>query len=229
MRNVNIKHMLLAGTVTVLLAVSLNVSAVQNPSFSHRVLLNSTASGSAGAPIGDLNNVAWTGSPNVFIDTDNAQTISGTSAVIFVVDAILDYWDDEENVDDDVSEDPAGSDAWKNFDLGGFGAVENGSAPTGAENILIVFEDLPGDILGIADIDYNPATRTIDYVKITIDNEIYDNDDLKNVVAHELGHAIGLSHSGPPYTLMHKFYYSYEAYLRLWISSLKTLDRLYGA
>lgn len=78
----------------------------------------------------------------------------------------------------------------------------------------------------------DPFTRTITSATIVLTSQpsLYglDDEDYKNIAAHELGHAIGLGHSGPPGILMWNFTITtLDAYLPPSKSSQNTLDRLY--
>ncbi|MFQ6134646.1 MAG: matrixin family metalloprotease [Nitrososphaerales archaeon] len=178
----------------------------------------------ADAAVNNLNNAGWASSPTVRIDPTNEPTIDGLPANILIMDAILDFWNDGRSVDFE-DENGCGC-AFSNFD---FGRVYIGEF--GAADIVIFFEDLPGGVLGEASwrIDRRTHHITSAIIILTTDVRGLSVENYKNIAAHELGHAIGLTHSGPPRTLMYSYMdINADAYIPLSKSSLNTLERLYS-
>jgi hypothetical protein len=180
-------------------------------------------------------NEGWADAPTVFIDEDGAPTVARDedpsttiSAVKLVQDAISDYWN--ENSDIDGEDENSANSAFKGPPGPGFGAVTVGSEP-GGQDIIITFDLLPAGILGVAQCTVDSSTGNIVSASITLTTSVsgLTDEDYKNVAAHELGHVVGLQHSGPPGTLMFRaLTLGSPAYLPLSKQSLKTLEILYG-
>lgn len=152
-----------------------------------------------------------------------------------VLDAISEGWEGISLGPDGENDTELQDNAWRSFDPdgdgeAGFGEVTYG--PSGTGDIEIYFVSLPYPILGIVEyVDVDPATKEINKVRIYLDNDgdpPLNDEDYKNLAAHELGHAIGLGHSGPPGTLMFALLLPGDAYFPLSKASLNALDRLYG-
>jgi len=112
-----------------------------------------------------------------------------------------------------------------------------GETPVSSTPINITFADLPNNVLGqtvviVKEEVIAGVVITLDVVELL--EILPGNYDWANVVAHEIGHGVGLGHSGPPGSLMFKFaeflfFTSITTdFLPLSQSSINTLQRFYG-
>ncbi len=178
----------------------------------------------ADIPVNGLDNAGWEWSPIVRIDPRDEPVVDGLPANVLIADAILNFWNDGPSLD--LEDENGCGCAFSNFD---FGRVYIGEF--GAADITISFQDLPDGVLGIASTNIDSYTRHITnaIIVLTTNVEELSVENYKNIAAHELGHAIGLMHTGPPSTLMYSLIDSEaDAYAPLSESSLLTLERLYS-
>ncbi len=192
----------------------------------------------------DPNNAGWASSPSILIicaeppTCTDAPVPSGTptgeTAFDLVKDAILQYWSVGTD-QDGLTESPATcSCAFFTSSLKNFGSSTITVATSGSANIVISFSELPVGIFGETILTTNPSTHKITSATITLTTVLttasysLNAANYQDISAHELGHAIGLGHSGPPGTLMYPFLnLSLGSYLPLSTSSQQTLSRLY--
>jgi len=192
--------------------------------------------------------MGWDHPPTVRIDTtnepglkdfENGVKISDTKTLanILIRDAISDFWEDGSGVHEGEEGD-AGS------DFIGFGAVTFGTG--GTADITIRFVNIftfrascqvgePNDHITSATIFLADKSK-----ESRMNTSFFGGDDtIKNTAAHELGHAIGLKHSGKPGTLMNSSFFGsiprfsdadnpfHTAYMPLGKATLKQITRIY--
>ncbi len=191
--------------------------------------------------IGDPNNAGWATSPSVRIDTtsmpslpvaETGATVNPIPADILVKDAIIQYWNAGTDQDATSGSEPLASSCSCAFSTSSnkFGTVTEGT--TGSANIIISFASLPLGTFGVTSVVTNPVTHHLISATITLTTDVstfsLTDESYKNIAAHELGHAIGLAHSGPPGTLMFGMLDpNLGSYLSLSSASQNTLSRLY--
>jgi len=173
-----------------------------------------------------------------------------TGGVDLVLDAIKEYWLEGNTVDGESSEGSANSD----FTNRGFGTIfleGDAGAPTSADIDIIFVSTFSFNAL--CEIDKTTGHIKSATIRLTgqgtarsPSNEGFMNsvfwggdETYKNAVAHELGHAIGLKHSGPPGTLMNTSVFGapfkpgstnvfHTAYMPLGDASQNHLTKRYG-
>jgi len=163
--------------------------------------------------------MGWEEPPTVAIDTTNEPELKDfengveiTSpaaefkASILIEDAISDFWEDG-STGHEGDEGNAGS------DFIGFGDVSTGTDPTPSQ-ITIVFVNT---FTFRANCEVDESSGFIKSATIFMANKNFEDtmntpafggdDTIKNTAAHELGHAIGLKHTGKPGTLMNSSFF----------------------
>jgi len=175
---------------------------------------------------------------------------STTGGVDLVLDAIEEYWLEGSTVDGEPGEGSANSD-FKNLGFGTIYLEGDTGAPMSADIDIIFVSTFSFN----ARCEIDKATGHIESATIRLtgqgtarspsnegfmNSEFWGGDETyKNAVAHELGHAIGFKHSGPPATLMNTSVFGapfkpgstnvfHTAYMPLGEATQKQITRIYG-
>jgi len=196
--------------------------------------------------------MGWEEPPDVHINTTNEPglkdfengakiTDTKTDASVLIKDAISEYWNGGADVD---GEDDDAADS----DFIGFVATVTTGTTDGDADITIKFVDT-FTFRANCEVDESSGFITSATIFMADDSfedtemntEAFGGDDtIKNTAAHELGHAIGLKHTGKPGTLMNSSFFGsiprfsddadnpfHTAYMPLGKATLKQITRIY--
>jgi len=192
--------------------------------------------------------MGWENPPTVRIITTNEpglkdfengdkQSDDKTLASVLIKDAISEYWNEGADVD---GEDDDAADS----DFIGFGTVTLATSGTGDITIVFVntFTFRANCVVDESTGFIESATIFMadDSFETTMNTSSFGGDDtIKNTAAHELGHAIGLKHTGKPGTMMNSSFFGsiprfsdadnpfHTAYMPLGKATQKQITRIY--
>ena len=191
--------------------------------------------------------MGWDHPPTVRIDTTNEPGLKDfengvkisdtqTDANILIRDAIFDFWNDSPNVHE-------GDEGDASSDFSGFGAVSSGAGGTADITIKFVNSFTFRASCQVGEPNDHITSATIFLAnknfESTMNTPSFGGDDtIKNTAAHELGHAIGLKHSGKPGTMMNTGFFGgiprfsgdnpfHTAYMPLGEATQKQITRIY--